>query len=132
MTLCSLSNSTCSNGYNFDLQMEKDAVNYMQHKMGFCQKILMADEAVPTRFHCQKDRQSRLSDCTYSRGAFLKRQRINLVTECLQSQSSSETQESLQDDDMTQEIIEPEGMLYIYLHNTTQNIIILNNYVLNK
>ena len=99
------------------LQMEKDIKNYMKYKMGFSQRILVADGAVPTKFHCQEDRKRRLSDAGFSREVFLKRQRTDLITECLQSQNATETHaESLQkDDDMTQKVIEPVGMLYIYL-----------------
>ena len=57
---------------------------------------------------------------------FLKRQRIDLVAECLQSQSATETyteslqkdddeiQEMQKDDDEIQEIMDPEGMLSMY------------------
>ncbi|CAH2100747.1 unnamed protein product [Euphydryas editha] len=92
--------------------MEKDTKNYMKYKIGFSQKILLADEAVPTKFYCRKDRKRRLSDDASSRKLYLKRQRTELVTECLQSQSAIETYaESLQkDDDMTQKVIEPEEL----------------------
>ncbi|KAF9419667.1 hypothetical protein HW555_003945 [Spodoptera exigua] len=41
--------------------MEQDTTNYLKYKMGFSQKILLRDEAVPTKFHCQEDRKRRLS-----------------------------------------------------------------------
>lgn len=96
--------------------MEKDTINYMKYKMGFSQKILLADEAVPTKFNCQEDRKRRLSDAGPSREVFLKRKRIDIVTECLQSQHVTENQaEILQEvDDIIPEIIVPEGMLSIY------------------
>ncbi|XP_063543945.1 uncharacterized protein LOC134752246 isoform X2 [Cydia strobilella] len=50
----------CEDHFN----MEKDTINYMKYKMGFSQKILLANEAVPTKFHCQKDR--RISDISTS------------------------------------------------------------------
>lgn len=94
------------------LQMERDTKNYMKYKMGFSQKILLADETVPTKFHCQEDRKRRMPDVTSSRKVLLKRQRTELVAECLQSQSASETfAESFQkDDEMTQNVIEPEEL----------------------
>ncbi|KAH9642797.1 hypothetical protein HF086_012291 [Spodoptera exigua] len=78
--------------------MEQDTTNYLKYKMGFSQKILLRDEAVPTKFHCQEDRKRRLSpEAGPSREAFLKRQRRSLVTECLESQSTTETEvESIQ------------------------------------
>ncbi|CAH2016478.1 unnamed protein product [Acanthoscelides obtectus] len=42
--------------------MEKDTINYMQYKMGFSKKILLTEDAVPTKFHCQEDRKRPLSD----------------------------------------------------------------------
>lgn len=116
---------TCYISNNVELQMEKDTINYMKYKMGFSQKVLLSDEAVPTKFHCQEDRKRRLSDPGPSREVFLKRQRIDVVTECLQSQridvgteclqiqSAAETHASLQKDDDIQEIIQPEGMLSV-------------------
>lgn len=87
--------------------------------MGFSQKILLADEAVPSKFHCQDDRKRRLSDPGFSRKAFVKRQRIDTVTDCLQSVSATETEtpaESLQKDDHTVlEIIQPEGYLFVIM-----------------
>ncbi|CAH2088907.1 unnamed protein product [Euphydryas editha] len=63
------------------------------------------------KFHCQKDRKRQLSDDASSRKLFLKRQKTELVTECLQSQSATETHaESLQKDHdiMTKKVIKPE------------------------
>ncbi|XP_041986010.1 zinc finger protein 468-like isoform X2 [Aricia agestis] len=60
--------------------------------MGFSQKIFLTDEAVPTKFHCQEDRKRRLSpQAGPSRDTSLKRQRKSLVAECLESQSTTET-----------------------------------------
>ncbi|KAJ8914476.1 hypothetical protein NQ315_002748 [Exocentrus adspersus] len=47
--------------------MEKDTINYTKYKMGFSQKILLTDEAIPTKFHRQEDRKRRLSDAESSR-----------------------------------------------------------------
>ncbi|CAK1585694.1 unnamed protein product [Parnassius mnemosyne] len=100
----------CEDHFN----MEKDTINYLKYKMGFSQKILLADEAVPTKFHCQEDRRSRLPDAGPSREVFFKRQRIDIVTECLRRHSTTTHTESLQNDDMIQEIIEPKGyVIYI-------------------
>ncbi|CAG5026297.1 unnamed protein product [Parnassius apollo] len=67
--------------------------------MGFSQKILLTDESVPTKFHCQEDRKRRIFDAGPYVEVFLKRQRVNLVTESLRTQSSTETHtESLQND----------------------------------
>lgn len=76
--------------------------------MGFSQKIFVTDEAVPTKFHCQEDRKRRMSDAGSSREVFLKRKRIDLVRECLQSQSATEThtESSQKDVDIVQEITE--------------------------
>ncbi|CAK1594367.1 unnamed protein product [Parnassius mnemosyne] len=96
----------CEDHFN----MEKDTINYLKYKMGFSQKILLADEAVPTKFHCQEDRRSRLPDAGPSREVFFKRQRIDIVTECLRRHSTTTHTESLQNDDMIQEIIEPKEL----------------------
>ncbi|GBP65788.1 hypothetical protein EVAR_30846_1 [Eumeta japonica] len=61
-------------------QMEKDTINYMKYKMGYSQKILLADDAVPSKFHYQKDRNRRLANSECSRELFHKRQRSNLIT----------------------------------------------------
>ncbi|XP_041986258.1 uncharacterized protein LOC121738345 isoform X1 [Aricia agestis] len=75
---------------HFDI--EKDTTNYLKYKMGFSQKIFLTDEAVPTKFHCQEDRKRRLSpQAGPSRDTSLKRQRKSLVAECLESQSTTET-----------------------------------------
>ncbi|GBP32018.1 hypothetical protein EVAR_21051_1 [Eumeta japonica] len=90
--------------------MEKDTTNYMKYKMGYSQKILLADDAVLSKFHCQEDRKRRLSNPECSRELFHKRQRSNLITECLQSQNAETYAESLQKyDNIIQPIIEPEG-----------------------
>lgn len=95
--------------------MEKDTKNYLKYKMGFSKNILLTDDAVPTKFNCQEDRKRRLSDAGPSREGFIKRQRIDLVTQCLLSQNATEaSSESLpKDDNVTQPIAEPEGMLFI-------------------
>ncbi|XP_028166100.1 uncharacterized protein LOC114356912 [Ostrinia furnacalis] len=89
--------------------METDTKNYNMYKMGFSQKILLADEAVPTKFDCQEDRKRRLSGKGSSRKVFLKRQRTDLITECLQNQSVTET-ERLQKDEVMTQMIEPEEL----------------------
>ncbi|KAI8436841.1 hypothetical protein MSG28_010295 [Choristoneura fumiferana] len=106
--------------------MEKDTTNYMQHKLGFSKKILLTNEAVPSKFHCQKDRKRLLSDDESAQEVFLKRKRIELVRECLQSQSATETQkESLKkDDDIVQEIIKPEEILRTQDKDTVTDSII--------
>ncbi|CAB3261069.1 unnamed protein product [Arctia plantaginis] len=43
------------------LDMEHDTINYMKYKMGFSQKILLADKAVPSKLYCQDERKRRLS-----------------------------------------------------------------------
>ncbi|CAG5019267.1 unnamed protein product [Parnassius apollo] len=82
--------------------------NYMKYKMGFSRKILLADETVSTKFYCQEDRKRRLSDAGPSGKVFLKRQRVNLVTKCLQTQRTTEVHTAClqNDDDMIQQIIE--------------------------
>ncbi|KAM3961426.1 uncharacterized protein ACR2FA_004539 [Aphomia sociella] len=35
--------------------MEKDTINYMKYKMGFSERILLADTAVPTKFNSQEN-----------------------------------------------------------------------------
>ncbi|XP_041970068.1 uncharacterized protein LOC121726673 isoform X2 [Aricia agestis] len=76
---------------HFDI--EKDTTNYLKYKMGFSQKIFLTDKAVPTKFHCQEDRKRRLSpQAGPSRDTSLKRQRKSLVAECLESQSTTETE----------------------------------------
>ncbi|XP_028165203.1 uncharacterized protein LOC114356295 isoform X3 [Ostrinia furnacalis] len=97
--------NVCEDHFN----METDTKNYTMYKMGFSQKILLADEAVPTKFDCQEDRKKRLSSEGSSRKAFLKRQRADLITECLQNQSVTETEKLLKDEVMTQ-MIEPEEL----------------------
>ncbi|KAL3276184.1 hypothetical protein HHI36_020903 [Cryptolaemus montrouzieri] len=89
--------------------MENDTINYMKYKMGFSQKILLADEALPTKFHCQDDRLKRLSD---SEPTCLKRQRIHSAMDYRQRQNVSETYvESLHKTDIIkQEIIVPEDV----------------------
>lgn len=83
----------------------------MKYKMGFSQKILLTDGAMPSKFDCQEDRKRGSSEAGSSREVFLKRQRIDVVTECLLTESSTELHaESLQDDSIKQEIIESEGM----------------------
>ncbi|KAI8439314.1 hypothetical protein MSG28_013144, partial [Choristoneura fumiferana] len=106
--------------------MEKDTTNYMQHKLGFSKKILLTNEAVPSKFHCQKDRKRLLSDDESAQEVFFKRKRIELVRECLQSQSATETQkESLKkDDDIVQEIIKPEEILRTQDKDTVTDSII--------
>lgn len=95
--------------------MEKDTLNYMKYKMGYSQNILLADTAMPSKFHCQEDCKRRRSNVKSSREVFLKRQRIDLVTECLQNQDTIKTHTgSLQDDDFKEEIMEPEVILLIY------------------
>ncbi|XP_063833447.1 uncharacterized protein LOC135082597 [Ostrinia nubilalis] len=95
----------CEDHFN----METDTKNYNMYKMGFSQKILLADEAVPTKFDCQEDRKRRLSSEGSSRKVFLKRQRTDLITECLQNQSVTET-ERLQKDEVMTQMIEPEEL----------------------
>ncbi|KAH9635132.1 hypothetical protein HF086_000853 [Spodoptera exigua] len=98
--------------YEDHFDMEQDTNNYLKYKMGFSQKILLRDEAVPTKFHCQEDRKRRLSpEAGPSREAFLKRQRRSLVTECLESQSTTETEvESIQQlDNIIQDAVMLEG-----------------------
>lgn len=58
--------------------MENDMANYHQYRMGFSQKILLKDNALPSKFHCQPDRISRMCDPGTSRSAFVKRRRIEL------------------------------------------------------
>lgn len=84
----------------------------MQYKMGFSQNILLTNEAVPSKFHCQTDRNRFLSNDRSPRDVALKRKRIGLVRKCLQSKSAARSQtESLKsDDNIKQEIIQPEGM----------------------
>lgn len=95
--------------------MEKDTINYMQFKMGFSKKILLADEAVPKKFHCQEDRKSRMDDPEHSREVFTKRKRMHLLEEC-EKRSNLPSEHTIvstleRDDDMELEIIEPnEGM----------------------
>lgn len=87
--------------------------------MGFSQKILLRDEAVPTKFHCQEDRKRRLSpEAGPSREAFLKRQRRSLVTECLESQSTTETEvESIQQlDNIIQDAVMLEGTCHLCIY----------------
>ncbi|KAI8426143.1 hypothetical protein MSG28_005093 [Choristoneura fumiferana] len=107
-------------------QMEKDTTNYMQHKLGFSKNILLTNEAVPSKFHCQKDRKRLSSDDETAQEVFLKRKRIELVRECLQSQSATETQnERLKiDDDIVQEIIKPEEILRTQDKDTVTDSII--------
>ncbi|CAH1957906.1 unnamed protein product [Acanthoscelides obtectus] len=106
--------------------MEKDTINYMQYKMGFSQKILLTEDAVPTKFHCQEDRKRPLSDAGLSRGAYVKRKRMDLVNTCLQSQNATEAQaESLQkDESLIQDIIEPQGLSRTQDRETITNSII--------
>lgn len=101
--------------------MEKDTINYMKYKMGLAQKILLADNAVPSKFNCQEDRKRRLCDADLSREVFAKRQRMDVVKQCeeeshLHSQNSTETLQ--RDDNMMQKIIqlEAEGVNYSLLH----------------
>ncbi|CAH1974842.1 unnamed protein product [Acanthoscelides obtectus] len=110
--------------YHFD--MEKDTINYMQYKMGFSKKILLTEDAVPTKFHCQEDRKRPLSDAGLSRGAYVKRKRMDLVNTCLQSQNATEAQaESLQkDESLIQDIIEPQGLSRTQDRETITNSII--------
>lgn len=73
--------------------MEKDTINYMKYKMGFSRNILLAYEAVPTKFHCQ-DRKRWVSG-----------------RKCLQNQNAIEVHaESIQKHNMVQDIVMPEGM----------------------
>ncbi|CAH1972125.1 unnamed protein product [Acanthoscelides obtectus] len=106
--------------------MEKDTINYMQYKMGFRKKILLTEDAVPTKFHCQEDRKRPLSDAGLSRGAYVKRKRMDLVNTCLQSQNATEAQaESLQkDESLIQDIIEPQGLSRTQDRETITNSII--------
>jgi hypothetical protein len=62
--------------------MEKDIANYTKYKMGFSQKIILTDEAVPLKFHCQEDRKKRLCGAGTSRALFVKRQRRDIIKEC--------------------------------------------------
>ncbi|KAF9416060.1 hypothetical protein HW555_006472, partial [Spodoptera exigua] len=74
---------------HFDMQ--QDTTNYLKYKMGFSQKILLRDEAKIARDGYPPP------EAGPSREAFLKRQRRSLVTECLESQSTTETEvESIQ------------------------------------
>lgn len=90
---------------HFVLQMEKYTTNYIKYKLGFSKKILLSDEAVPTKFDCQEDRKRRLFDAGPSRQAFIKRQRLD-YEECLQSQNDK----NLQKDMRLEENVKPEGM----------------------
>lgn len=69
--------------------MEKDMANYYKYKMGFSQKILMADGVVPSKFHCQQDPKKRMSDASTSQPAFFKRQRTELAQKCLNVQPTA-------------------------------------------
>lgn len=93
--------------------MEKDTINYMKYKMGFSKKILLVDEAVPTKFHCQEDRRRRLYDPELPRDVVAKRKRMDILKECeeenhLQNQNFINPLEEA--DTVVQEIIEPEGI----------------------
>ncbi|KAI8435740.1 hypothetical protein MSG28_003982 [Choristoneura fumiferana] len=94
--------------------MEKDTTNYMQHKLGFSKKILLTNEAVPSKFHCQKDRKRLLSDDESAQEVFLKRKRIELVRECLQSQKILRTQDK---DTVTDSIITAEKTVQARIRN---------------
>lgn len=104
--------------------MEKDTINYMQFKMGFSKKILLADETVSKKFQCQEDRSSRLCDPEYSRQVFAKRRRIDLLEGCeAESRLPSGNIEvsSFEDDNVVQEIIEPDEGIFLYIIRSYSN-----------
>ncbi|KAI5646810.1 THAP domain-containing protein [Phthorimaea operculella] len=69
--------------------MENDMANYYQYKMGFSKKILLKDKVLPSRFHCQPDRKRFHNDT--SRSAFVKRQRMELINQCVDAQQPMNT-----------------------------------------
>lgn len=73
--------------------MENDMANYYQYKMGFSQKIILKDKVLPSKFHCQPDRIKRTYDAIAgtSRSAFVKRQRMDLVEQCLNNEDIQQT-----------------------------------------
>lgn len=86
----------------------------MKCKMGFSSKILLTDEAVPSKFHCQGDRKRRLGDPDHQSAVVSKRKRMELLKQFeegshVRSQDMTETVQK--DDNIVQEAIEPdEGM----------------------
>lgn len=94
--------------------MEKDTINYMKYKMGFSSKILLADEAVPSKFHCQEDRKRRLGDPDHQSAVIAKRKRMEVLKqfeEGSHDQSQDMTETAQKDDNIVQEAIErDEGM----------------------
>ncbi|CAK1553171.1 unnamed protein product [Leptosia nina] len=100
---------------HFDL--ENDMENYYQHKMGFSQKILLKENVLPSKFHCQTDRIKRMCNVGTPRSAFAKRQRLE--EQCLHpNQSTPKTPKNLQsvitnDDPITIEVEAcPESVLH--------------------
>ncbi|XP_023028833.2 uncharacterized protein [Leptinotarsa decemlineata] len=93
--------------------MEKDTTNYMRYTMGFSKKILLTDDAVPTKFYCQ-GRKRQLSDGGpgSSRETSIKRQRLDIVKKCLHSENATDIhEESLQkDQNELREIVESEEL----------------------
>lgn len=79
--------------------MEKDIANYCQYKMGFSQKLIVAEGAMPSKFYCQPDRRKRMSDESSTfRPAFIKRQKTEMLQELIgtfQRQEESQAFESV-------------------------------------